>query len=351
MRLGVIVPCRNEGGVIERKLANLVRARWPDGARHRVVVVDDASEDDTRARVEAFARDSCGDAPFELAVVANARDAGKAGAVTTGLEELGSDVDVVVLTDADVVVRPDALVELARAFAGDTSLALACGAQELVRDLAADGTCRGAAGGEPVPALGLYDHWTALVRRFESSYGRLFSVHGQLLAWRVVLELAPRAGIAADDIDLMLQARASRGRRGTRPDKVRLVPRARFLEVKTPPGAARERQALRRARAYFQVLRDRGAPGSGLLDRLQWAFYRHVPGAAPWILLALALAAPALAWLLAGARGAVVAALLVVGLALMPPGRRLVRLMLVIARARGSERKGTIGDRWEMERT
>ena len=110
-------------------------------------------------------------------------------------------------------------------------------------------------------------------------------------------------------------------------------------------------QRLLSRSAELRGQRARGGVGRGLLDRLQWTFYRHVPGAAPWILVALVLAAPALAWLLAGARWAGLAALLVAGLALTPPGRRLARLMLVIARARGAERQGTLSDRWEMERT
>ena len=54
--LGVIVPCRNEVAVIERKLRNLVIGRWPFSQRpHQIVVVDDGSNDGTAER----ARELC----------------------------------------------------------------------------------------------------------------------------------------------------------------------------------------------------------------------------------------------------------------------------------------------------
>ena len=55
--LGVVVPCRNERAVIARKLLNLALLRWPetDGRPHRIVVVDDGSEDGTAGVAGALA--------------------------------------------------------------------------------------------------------------------------------------------------------------------------------------------------------------------------------------------------------------------------------------------------------
>jgi hypothetical protein len=355
-RIGVIVPCRDEARVLARKLKNLARCGWPEhGGRapHVVCIVDDGSRDGTAQLARAIAPDPA--APFELLVLSNVRAPGKAGAIETALDAFAScapPVDLCVLTDADVVVRPDALLALAAAFQREPGLAMACGAQELVRDLADDGTCRGADGAEPVPAAGRYDRWTARVRALESRAGRLFSVHGQLLAWRAELMLRPTPGVAADDLDLMLQARARGGR-------VRLVASARFLERKTPSGAARDGQAMRRARAYFQVMRrarahlpvTARARGRGALDRAQLALYRMLPAAAPWLALGGALMLPAAAGRIGGADWCVAAlAVLALGAAL-PAGRRLARLLGVIARAWWRERRDSITDRWEMERT
>ena len=341
-RLGVLIPCRDEAAVLPRKLANLARTTWPappTEGPHRLVVVDDGSEDDTAAVARGF------DWPLdqvELSVVENRGRPGKAGAIARGLAELEG-CDLVILTDADVVLRPAALGALAASFAAEPGLAMASGAQEFVCSLADDGTCRGADGAEPVPAGGLYDRWTAWVRRLESRSGRLFSVHGQLLAWRAGLGLAPTPGLAADDLDLRLQARGTGG-------TVRLVEGARFLERKTPAGAGRDGQAMRRARAYFQVLRRSRAP-RGAVDRLQWCAYRFLPGLAPWLaLVTLILAGLGLGWAF-GASG-LAAGLAGAGLVLaLPVGRRLVWLLDVILRAWWRERRGTLPDRWEMERT
>jgi len=49
---------------------------------------------------------------------------------------------VIVLTDADVVIAPEALVELARAFEREPRLGMATGSQRFVDSLCDDGTLR-----------------------------------------------------------------------------------------------------------------------------------------------------------------------------------------------------------------
>ncbi len=347
-RLGVLIPCRDEALVVERKLENLARGAWPECDRpHRIVLVDDGSSDRTRELANELAASTfAARRDVELVVVPNSRRPGKAGAMQCALERLG-DVDLCVLTDADVVLAFDALVELAAHFERDERVGMLSGSQRFVRDLAADGSCRAADGGELHSGGGLYDEWTAVVRRIESRFGRVFSVHGQLLAWRTRLELAPTDAIAADDIDLRCQARA----RGVR---VELSPRARFFEVKAPAGEARRAQALRRARAYVQCVTS---PHVELyfarldrLDRLQFRFYRRVPLAAP--------VAAALATLALGAALAIgsppwafaLFAVLVAAFLASPVGRRLVSLFAVIVRAARIERRTPLSDHWRTAR-
>lgn len=347
LRLGLLVPCHDESAVIERKLANLAACSWPPG-RHELIVVDDGSRDDTAQRARAAcARSFPAQGAVRARVLANSARPGKSGAIASGLAALRGEVELIVLSDADVVLRPDALLELERAFAADERLGLACGAQEFVADLAEDGRAASASGAAPVPRAGWYDRLTARVRALESRAGRLFSVHGQLAAWRAELELAPRPGIAADDLDLMIQARA----RGAR---VCLVPRAAFLERKLDARSGWERQGLRRARAFVQLVRDPGCErplGSTWLDRVQWSCYRHLPLAAPWLALALGLLAP-LALALAGQPAAALVVLaLELALLASAPGRRLAHLLTVIARAQRAESRAGSSDRWEMQRT
>jgi len=361
LTLGVVLPCRDEAPVLERKLRNLARAAWPAG-RHRVVVVDDGSSDATyelgrHLADELFplelATDPGADAARVVArVVRNRRSAGKPGAITTGIESVtvpdstGPAVDLVVLSDADVVLEPTALASLVAAFEADPSLAMACGAQWFVRDLDGSGAFRGADGAPLVRVDGRYDRWTAVVRRLESRTGRLFSVHGQLLAWRASLELRATPGLAADDLDLRHQVRA----RSELPRRIELVPRAVFAEVKEVASALDE-QAVRRARAYLQTVSWRRAPAlPDGLDRLQLALYRLGPLAAPWLLLAGVLALPCIAGALFGPIACAVVVLVLALLSCTPAGRRLVRLMKVIVRARAEERAAPLADRWRMAR-
>ena len=346
LRIGVLVPCRNEAAVIGRKLGNLALARWPaPGRPHRIVLVDDGSEDGTADRARAFdvARLPAG---VRFSVRPNTTRPGKPGAIATGLDELAGTVDLVVLTDADVLIDPDALVALERAFATDARLALACGAQRFVRDLADDGSCRSKAGGQPVDAATAFDRWTARVRRCESRFGRLFSVHGQLLAWRAELRLRPRPGIAADDLDLMLQARA----RASEPRRVALVREAVFLEAKTPPGRDALEQALRRARAFVQVVRSRPPLARDPVSLAQWGFYRYATLAAPELGTVASLLAIGGAYAAGGTGLGVFALLLVVVVSLSGPGRRWSRLARIIRAARHLEELGALPERWEMAR-
>jgi cellulose synthase/poly-beta-1,6-N-acetylglucosamine synthase-like glycosyltransferase len=333
----LVVPCRDEAAVIERKVANLARVRWPEGGGHRLVVVDDGSDDGTLDRARAALEEHlAGDVSLRSSALASDDLPGKAGALRTGLRALEGEIDVLVLTDADVVLAEGALCALAEAFDRDPRIGMASGAQRFAQG---DGSAAGTA------AAGRYDRWTDRVRALESRSGRLFSVHGQLLAWRAELGLLPPTGVAADDLELMLAARASGAR-------VVRVPEAVFVEEKTPRGPMRDAQRLRRARAYVQVVRRHARPLRGdPIGEVQWALYRTLPLAAPRLVLALALALPLALWVLVGPVAALVGLVGLAALGLVPAVRDLVRLLAVIDAAARAERRGSTGDRWEMART
>ena len=336
-RVGVLVPCRNEAGVIVRKLSDLARLRWPGGGvGHRVLVVDDHSSDGTADRAEqqraAFER-----AGVRFDVLRSSGRPGKNGALEAGLAELGGELDLVVLTDADVLLDPGALELLVAALESDPSLGMVCGEQVFVRSLASD---------ERAPAAAAWDRWTAVARRLESRARVLFSVHGQLLAWRAELALVPSRGVAADDVDLMLQVR------GSATPGVALVRGARFFEEK--PSSEREggEQALRRARAWFQVFEGRARPaGFEGLAALQWLAYSRLPGLLPWIVPALGvmLLAAALWWgghLMGG-----LVALLLLACWASPLGREWSRTLSIINQARRLERTAPLEEAWETTRS
>ncbi len=336
--LGVIVCCRDEAAVIQRRLANLALCDWPPSDRtHRVVIVDDGSSDATAKLTEQWI-DKLQNPRAKFELLQNRGRHGKSAAIQCGLTHLGEQVDVIVLTDADVVNAPDALVHLVDAFSASANVGMVSGSQRFVNELRDDGAF-GAA--QAASASGIYDRSTAWVRALESRFGRVFSVHGQLLAWRADLGLAPRNALAADDLDLMRQVRLA-GKR------VVLAGRARFFERKPARELMRQAQAVRRARAYvqFAATLDPHEARDGL-TRWQWRFYKHVPGALPLAVAPTCFAICVLMgvriWLYPEGVAMVVlsamAAITLIGRVVWPKAN-------VIAEAKRLEREEPMEDRW-----
>jgi hopene-associated glycosyltransferase HpnB len=114
-----VVPARNEADVIERSIGSLLAQDYP-GA-FRVVLVDDASDDDTAARASALLA-----ADRKLTVIRGRPLAkgwtGKLWAVSQGVEAAGAPA-YLWITDADIAHAPGTLRGLvARAEAGQLTL-------------------------------------------------------------------------------------------------------------------------------------------------------------------------------------------------------------------------------------
>jgi cellulose synthase/poly-beta-1,6-N-acetylglucosamine synthase-like glycosyltransferase len=133
---------------------------------------------------------------------------------------------------------------------------------------------------------GIYDRVMRSLRKLESRLDSIVAVHGQMMLFRRSLGLVPRTGIAADDVDLSLQAR----RKGFR---IRYAEGARFWEERAQTLSDEVQQKKRRGMSLAQVLwanRDMvarpryGAFGLVSLP-LQWAFLLAQP-------IALAMALP-----------------------------------------------------------
>jgi GT2 family glycosyltransferase len=341
--VAVLVPCRNEEDVLARKLRNLRVCRWPRArAQHRVFVIDDGSEDRTAqvAQRERFERDD-----VRVEILANDVRPGKSGAIETGLRALSSEVDVVVLTDADVVVEPGALEAIVATLERDARVGMVSGAQTFVDSLSESGELRASDGGPLRSEGSFYDHAAAWIRSLESRWGLVYSVQGQWMAWRAGLGLRPTPGFAADDLDLMLQARVA-GCRTVR------APAARFFEVRAPRGEARRSQQVRRARAYLQFLRhpriqELRSAGSWLARRQAALYLQAGRARGPWSLFALGSTFLAGWYLGPHAAIAVAAANAIVFLPVWVL-LRIVRSRMELAEA--LEARSALGERWETAR-
>jgi cellulose synthase/poly-beta-1,6-N-acetylglucosamine synthase-like glycosyltransferase len=109
----LIVPARNESAGIDETLEAITALDYPID-RLSVVLVDDASDDDTAARLDRWA--SC--RPYTQ-VVRRPRREGKPRAVEAGMAIAPSSV-LVALCDADIRMRPDYLRHVVAVFADPT---------------------------------------------------------------------------------------------------------------------------------------------------------------------------------------------------------------------------------------
>jgi hopene-associated glycosyltransferase HpnB len=114
--VGIVVPARDEGEVLPLTLPTLLGQQYPGSAR--VVLVDDDSTDGTGALARRLAYP--GGLPLTVVEPGKPPDGwtGKVWALRAGVAEAG-EVDLVLLTDADIAHRPDSLAILVRAAAAN----------------------------------------------------------------------------------------------------------------------------------------------------------------------------------------------------------------------------------------
>jgi glycosyltransferase involved in cell wall biosynthesis len=113
--VSVVVPAYNSSRELRECLSALVQSIPP---AREIIVVDDASTDDTSAVAASHA----------VVLVQLARNSGPAAARNAGSRAARG--DIVFFVDADVVVAPDAIARVVRAFAADPGLAAVFGSYD-----------------------------------------------------------------------------------------------------------------------------------------------------------------------------------------------------------------------------
>jgi biofilm PGA synthesis N-glycosyltransferase PgaC len=189
----VVVAAYNEAAVIERKVADLRRQDYP--GRVRVLVVADGSTDETAARARAAGAD----------VLHKPGRAGKSAAVNRGVAV--SDTELVVLTDANCLLRPGSLRALAEPFA-DPAVAVVGGVKAVDGD-----STQGR-------SEGLYWRFESMIQAAESELGVVPGAVGELIALRRRRVRAIPAGVINDDYHLACSALADGHRVRSAPEAV-----------------------------------------------------------------------------------------------------------------------------------
>lgn len=103
--ISVIVPMHNEGKVIDKKLKNCLELDYPNN-KWEIIVADDFSTDDGCSIVQKNV-----DKYDRISLVKNQYKRGKVGGLKTSFNAAKG--DMIVLTDADVVLEKDALYKCA----------------------------------------------------------------------------------------------------------------------------------------------------------------------------------------------------------------------------------------------
>ncbi len=195
--LTVAVACFNESDHVERKVQDIFSADYP-AELMTVLFVDNASTDDTKARLDGLA------ARFPFRVLVSPR--GKISALNAALAEAKG--DVVVSTDCDAWWEQGSLRALIRAF-DDPAVGAACAVPVIH--------------GALFPAKERYHRMDFEVRRLEGELNACTALDGRLMAFRrSALERFDET-LGIDDMGLSMTLRL-RGLRSV------VVPRARIHE-------------------------------------------------------------------------------------------------------------------------
>lgn len=124
-RISVVIPLYNRAGYIVETLDSIASQHTQP---HEVIVVDDASTDDSMAVVEAYRQRS----PLALQLVSNTRQKGVSGATNTGMQLATG--ELIALHDSDDLWTPQHLQQLTQVLAQHSDIDFAFSAFEFFGD-------------------------------------------------------------------------------------------------------------------------------------------------------------------------------------------------------------------------
>ena len=191
-QISIVMVVRNEEGVLERKLHNLLGMDYPP-ERCQIVVVSDGSTDRSEEILREHARN-----PRVLTIVKQ-RSEGKACGLNDAIAQAGG--EVVVFMDARQEIELDALRLLAENFA-DSEVGCASG-ELMLGDRNA---------GETAHGMGLYWRIEKKIRELEAASGSVVGATGALYAARRELVPAVPQGTILDDVYVPMEI-ARQGKR------------------------------------------------------------------------------------------------------------------------------------------
>lgn len=178
--VSIVMVVRNEVGVLEDKLQNLMKVDYPENS-YEIVVASDGSNDGTNEILARYSRD------HGVRVIVKPESRGKAAGLNAVI--LAAKGEIVIFTDARQEVEPAAVRLLAEDFADST---VGCVSGELMlgdREI-----------GEATTGMGLYWRIEKRIRELESASGSVVGATGALYAVRRSLLVSVPPETILDDV-------------------------------------------------------------------------------------------------------------------------------------------------------
>ena len=162
--VSIVVPCYNEEDNVEEVISHLLGVNYPN---FEIIAVNDGSKDNTGVLLDAMARDS-----RRIRVIHQAKNQGKAvGLITAAM--VAKSVYLVCI-DGDALLDHDALPWLVRHFVYNSSVGAVTGNPRIRNRSTMLGRLQ----------VGEFSSIIGLIKRAQSSYGRIYSVSGVITAFR-----------------------------------------------------------------------------------------------------------------------------------------------------------------------
>ncbi len=199
--VSIIVVARNAEELIGSKLENDVALDYPK-ERYEIIVYSDGSDDATEQIVREFDDD-------RVSLLRSDKHRGKAHGMNESVQEAAG--EVIVFSDADALLRQDALRRIIRRY-DDSDVGGVCGHRQVGE--MAEGTAR---------AQMFYIGFDSMIKRLESAIGSITSNDGKLHSMRAELYQPVLEG-GSDDLDCCLDVVAQNRRYVFEPEARAIVP-------------------------------------------------------------------------------------------------------------------------------
>src|SRR6476661_4518697 len=163
-KVSILVPCHNEGALVDDTVAALAAQDYPD---FEIIAINDGSTDDTGARLDALAERHA-----NMRVIHLDRNLGKANALRMGT--LASRSEYLVCIDGDALLHPNATQWLLSHLLSGPRVGAVTGNPRIRNRSTLLGKMQ----------VGEFSSIVGMIKRAQRSFGRLFTVSGVITAFR-----------------------------------------------------------------------------------------------------------------------------------------------------------------------